>query len=438
MIVAKFGGTSLASAESIARTAAIIRSDSARRCIVLSAPGKRFPSDIKITDLLLTCHRLRQNKQSFKDEFQKIRERYLGIARDLGLPQNGVARELDEVERHIADGESEDYVLSRGEYLSAKMLSGYLGMPFVDAATVVRFRRDGVCDHDATYALIKKIVSPLSSCVLPGYYGADEDGRIRVFSRGGSDVTGALAARGLNADLYENWTDVSGFRSADPRIVPDAAYIRDMTYRELRELSYMGASVLHEDAVFPVRTAGIATHILNTFDPMHPGTAIHYSPMRCGATPRITGIAGRKGFSSILIEKHRMNAEIGFVRKVLQIFEDLRIGFDHMPTGIDDICVILPSDKLEPVQREVAARIEKAVSPDRLIIRGGLAMVAAVGCDAFRQQGMCARLFTALSEQGIRVRTSLMSPSNLSMLIGVDEKDLNAAIRTLYDAFIRT
>ncbi len=438
MIVAKFGGTSLADAQQFEKVGSIIKSDPERRYIVPSAPGKQHDKDEKITDLLLTCHQIVKDGSSCASVFDRIRSRYLRIASDLKVDSDRLSKELDIAEEKIQKGETRDYAASRGEFLNGLLLAAYLDIPFVDAAQVIRFDEEGQLNQSATYNLIREHVAPLHDAVVPGFYGADEKGRIHVFSRGGSDISGALVARGLNADTYENWTDVSGFRTADPRIIPDAKFIQDMTYRELRELSYMGASVLHEDAVFPVRLAGIPTNIRNTNDPLHPGTMIHYSPLRNGVTPIVTGIAGRKGFSTVMIEKDRMNTEVGFGRKVLQVFEECHLNFEHLPTGIDAMCVILPTASLAPHRDEVMDKISRAVSPDQISIQDDMAMLAIVGTGMLRQFGTAARLFTAIAEHGISIKTMLQTPSELSILIGIDEHDLSKAISALYDAFIRT
>lgn len=438
MIVAKFGGTSLADAQQFEKVGAIIKSDPERRYIVPSAPGKQHDKDEKITDLLLTCHQIVTTGSSCASVFDRIRARYLRIAADLGVNNEKLVSELAIAQERIQGGETRDYAASRGEYLNGLLLAAYLRIPFVDAADVIRFEENGNLDQNETYRLIEEHVMPLHDAVIPGFYGADRKGKVHVFSRGGSDISGALVARGLNADTYENWTDVSGFRTADPRVVPDAKFIQDMTYRELRELSYMGASVLHEDAVFPVRMAGIPTNIRNTNDPLHPGTMIHYSPLRNGVTPIVTGIAGRKGFSTVMIEKDRMNAEVGFGRKVLQVFEECNLNFEHLPTGIDAMCVILPTASLTPHRDEIMDKISKVVSPDQITIHDGLAMVATVGTGMLKQFGTAARLFTAIAEQGISIKTMLQTPTELSMLIGIDEHDLTKAICAIYDAFIRT
>ncbi|HSK67938.1 MAG TPA: aspartate kinase [Candidatus Limnocylindria bacterium] len=436
MIVAKFGGTSLADAAAFLRVRDILRADSDRRYVVVSAPGKRGPEDRKVTDLLLLCHRKAANGEDFSAEFDSVTERFGDIAAALHtqpLPR----AELERIRGAVAAGASRDYVASRGEYLCARLAAQWLDMAFVDAACCVRFHPDGRLDDQETHRLLRESLLAHEYAVLPGFYGADAAGEIHTFSRGGSDVSGALAAAAVDADLYENWTDVTGFRSADPRIVPDATYISSLTYRELRELSYMGATVLHEDAIFPVRRAGIPTGIRNTFDPLHPGTTIRQAMRTQGKVPMLTGIAGKRGFSVIVIEKDRMNEEIGFGRKVLSVLERHGVNFEHLPTGIDALCVMARTAALSPARADILAEIEREVQPDTMSVQDGVALVACVGAGMFKQHGTIARLFTAVAEQGIAIRTMFQAPSELSVIIGVGEEDLERAVRALYDAFIR-
>jgi len=436
MIVAKFGGSSLADAPRFRQVRDILAADPERRYVVLSAPGKRFDGDVKITDLLLLAHQDVANGGNPESRFDAIRKRYEEISEGLGVP-GCVGNEMDAVFQAIQGGASRDFAASRGEYLCGLLFSRWLSLPFLDAAEAVRFHEDGRLDDLTTGELLHEALLRHPTAVLPGFYGADSQGAIHVFSRGGSDVSGALAAAAADADLYENWTDVTGFRSADPRIVPDASYISFLTYRELRELSYMGATVLHEEAVFPVRRAGIPTSIRNTRDPLHPGTIIQSSNRYQAKVPAVTGIAGKPGFSVIVIEKARMNDEVGFGRKVLSILEELRISFEHLPTGIDALCAMVPTRSLEGVREQVLARIEDAVHPDHISVQDGIALVACVGAGLFKQHGTIARLFTAVSEQGIVIRTMFQAPSELSIIIGVNEADLSPAVRSIYDAFIR-
>ena len=436
MIVAKFGGSSLADAAQFRKVKDIVLSDSERKFIVPSAPGKRGPGDDKITDLLYACHRAAAEGKAFRHILERIQARYVEIAEELHIPMD-FDTEFLEIERQLVQGASPDYAASRGEYLNGKLLARYLGFAFVDAAEAVRFTEDGKLMEEETNALIAARLQPLSRAVLPGFYGADEAGRIHTFSRGGSDVSGALAARAVNADVYENWTDVTGFRMADPRIVPDAQYIATMTYRELRELSYMGATVLHEEAVFPVRKAGIPTNIRNTNDPKHPGTMIRASAGQDDAYHIITGVAGHKGFSIISIEKDMMNAELGFGRRVLQAFEEYQINFEHMPTGVDTMCVVVNEKELAPHRQEVLRRIDELVQPDLITVHDHLALIATVGRGMARKFGTAARLFTAVSSQGISIRTIDQGSSELNIIIGVDEEDFEGAVKAIYDTFVR-
>lgn len=437
MIVAKFGGSSLACADQIKKTKSILRSNPERRFVVVSAPGKRSSDDIKITDLLYACYHLRQASQSIDETFNKIRERFLSISRELELKRD-MNEALNQVYEAIRTGASRDYVASRGEYLLALLLSEYLDLPFVDAKDVIRFDENKELDLETTDFLMSKALIPLSGAIVPGFYGADAQGEIYTFTRGGGDISGALVARGINADLYENWTDVNGFRSADPRIVSDASYISCLSYRELRELSYMGATVLHEDAVFPVRKAGIPTSIRNTNDPLHPGTTIRSRGRQNNKPPCVAGIAGKSGFSIITLEKDRMNAEVGFGRKVLEIFENHHLNFEHLPTGIDALSVMVSSDGFAPKADSILSEIKNTVSPESIKIHDHIALVACVGDGMFQQHGAIARLFTAVAQQGISIHTMVQAPSELSIIIGVDDTMLNQTVICLYNAFIRT
>jgi len=437
MIVAKFGGSSLADANQFKKVKAIVEMDPERKYIVPSAPGKRGPGDDKITDLLYAAHKAAAAKQPYRHLLERIQARYDEIARTLHVDMDFDA-EFKKIDEDLSGGATPDYAASRGEYLNGKLLARYLGIPFVDAAEVVRFDENGRLMEEETNERLAARLRDLRRAVVPGFYGAEENGKVRTFSRGGSDVSGALVARAVNADVYENWTDVTGFRMADPRIVPDAHYIATITYRELRELSYMGATVLHEDAVFPVRKAGIPTNIRNTNDPKHPGTMIRASAGPDDAGHIITGIAGHKGFSIVSIEKDMMNAELGFGRRVLQAFEDFGISFEHLPTGIDTMCVVVHEKELEAHREEVLRRIEELVHPDQITVSDHLALIATVGRGMVRAFGTAARLFTAISSQGISIRTIDQGSSELNIIVGVDEDDFEAAVRAIYDAFVRT
>ncbi len=437
MIVVKFGGSSLADASQFRKVADIVKSDPQRHYVVPSAPGKRAKGDDKVTDLLYACSHLKRNGEPFDFQLQKIKDRYDGIIRDLGLKLS-----LDEdfalIAENIRKGASESYIASRGEYLCGKCLAEYLGFPFIDAAKVICFDKNGRLDEAATYDHLEKALEDTPYGVIPGFYGADPDGRIVTFSRGGSDISGALVAHAVNADVYENWTDVTGFRMADPRIIKDAQFIESITYRELRELSYMGATVLHEDSIFPVHKSGIPTNIRNTNDPTHPGTMITASARPGSNRHTITGIAGQKGFTIIHIEKDMMNNELGFGRRVLQAFEESGVNFEHLPTGIDTMSVVVKEVELNPHREEVIARIRELVQPDNLTVSDHLALIATVGRGMVRVFGTAARLFTAISTRGISIRTIDQGSSEISIIVGVDEDDFENAIEAIYDTFVRT
>ena len=435
MIVAKFGGSSLADAHQFQKVRAIIQSDSERKYVVPSAPGKRSKEDEKITDLLYACQRAAEQKEDVEPLLSAVRLRYQEIADALGL-RLALEKEFREIKAALLSGASPAYAASRGEYLNGKLLSEYLGFSFVDAKELFLFDRNGQLMEEETNRRILRALENVPQAVIPGFYGADTDGHIRTFSRGGSDVSAAVIARALNADVYENWTDVTGVRMADPRIVPDSQWISTMTYRELRELSYMGFTVLHDEAVFPVRQAGIPTNIRNTNDPLHPGTMI------CAAAPiepghLVTGIAGLKGFTAVAIEKNRMNAEPGFVRRVLQAFEEYGVSIENVPTGIDTMCVVVEEKALLPHRDEILHRIEELAHPDQLTLHSGLALIATVGRGMVQNYGIAARLFTALSNHGISVRTIDQGSSEMNIIIGVDEKQFENAVDAIYDAFIR-
>ena len=436
MIVTKFGGSSLADASQFLKVQQILSENTDRRYVVPSAPGKRYAKDDKVTDLLYMCHAAAQRGEDFMPLLDRIRERYESIASDLEVDFDFSADFAAIADAFRGDA-SREYAASRGEYLNGKLLSAYLGFAFVDAADVIRFDTEGTLAEDETNRLLSRALAQHKYAVVPGFYGADELGGIHTFSRGGSDISGALVARAVNADVYENWTDVTGFRMADPRIVKDAQYIENLTYRELRELSYMGATVLHGDAVFPVRKMGIPTNIRNTNDPLHPGTMIRTSFGQESNVNTITGIAGSKGFTVISIEKDMMNAELGFGKRVLQAFEEHGLSFEHLPTGIDTMCVVIRAAELKPLMVSVLDRIQELVQPDQITVHEDLAMVATVGRGMVRTSGTAARLFTALATRGISVRIIDPGSSELSIIVGVDESQFEMAIEAIYDAFVR-
>ncbi len=436
MIVAKFGGSSLADGNQFKKVKNIILALSERKYIIPSAPGKRDPKDDKVTDLLYACHDAAKAGRAFKHILGRIRERYEEIAEEIGVTFD-FGPDFDAIAQELAKGTTRDYIASRGEFLNGKLLAAYLDFPFVDAAQVIRFDNNGHFLEEESNRLISSVLADVPRAVIPGFYGADETGAIRTFTRGGSDITGSIIARGTKADIYENWTDVSGIMMADPRIIPDALHISEITYRELRELSYMGFSVLHDEAVFPVRRAGIPTNLRNTNDPKHPGTMI-VATAQSDASHPVTGIAGRKGFCAVALEKDMMNQELGFGRRVLQVFEDYGVSFELLPTGIDTMTVIVESAKLMPHLDEVLERLHQDVHPDQLAVHDHLAIIATVGRGMVRNFGTAARLFTAISQQGISIRTIDQGSSELNILVGVDEADFENAVRAIYDTFIRT
>ncbi len=436
MLVCKFGGSSLANATQFEKVKDIILSDTDRRYVVPSAPGKRDVKDDKVTDLLYLLYFTCEKHQEYVGIFQKIQDRFNQIIADLHLDFS-LEEDFITIQNQLKKGTTKAYIASRGEYLCGKVLAKYLNFDFIDAKDVVRFSDDCTLLEEETNTLLCNTLSEHKYAVIPGFYGAKENGDIVTFSRGGSDISGALVSRAVNADVYENFTDITGFRMADPRIVHDAQYINNLTYRELRELSYMGATVLHEDAVFPVRRAGIPTNIKNTNEPKHPGTMISARPDMLGRTHTITGIAGRKGFTIISIEKDMMNLELGFGKRVLQALEEYGISFENLPTGIDTMCVVVASSDLEPHREKVLQRIKELVQPDFITVHDHLALIATVGHGMVRTHGTAARLFTAISSQGISIRTIDQGSSELNIIVGVDDGDFERAVSAIYDTFVR-
>ena len=434
--IVKFGGSSLANAQQFEKVGEIIRSDESRRYVVPSAPGKRFDGDTKVTDLLYKCYNIAVQGEDFGAVLQEIKERYYEIIRGLKLDLS-LEKEFAQIEEDFKAQAGSDYAASRGEFLNGKVMAAYLGYEFVDAATVIRFDKNGNFDADKTDKLLSKRLAKCERAVIPGFYGAYEDGTVKTFSRGGSDVTGSLVEKAIKADLYENWTDVSGFLVTDPRIVKDPAVIETITYRELRELSYMGATVLHEDAIFPVRKEGIPINIKNTNRPEDKGTFIVESTCK---KPKftITGIAGKKGFCSINIEKSMMNSEVGFGRKVLQVFEDQGISFEHIPSGIDTLTVYVHQDEFEEKEQQVIAGIHRAVQPDFVEMESDLALIAVVGRGMKSQRGTAGRIFSALAHANVNVKMIDQGSSELNIIIGVENRDFEAAVKAIYDIFVLT
>ena len=432
--VVKFGGSSLASARQFKKVGDIIRSDKARRYVIPSAPGKRSSKDEKVTDMLYACYDAASTGGSYKKLLNKIKDRYHEIINGLDLNLN-LDHEFERIEENFLGGAGRDYAASRGEYLNGTGMEVYLGYELIDAAEVIFFDDKGNFEADLTNQELAERLEHVDRAVIPGFYGSKHDGSIKTFSRGGSDVTGSIVARAIHADLYENWTDVSGFLVTDPRIVEDPEVIETITYKELRELSYMGASVLHEDAIFPVRKEGIPINIRNTNKPEDKGTLIVESTCR---KPHytITGIAGKKGFCAINIEKAMMNAEVGFGRKVLQVFEKYGISFEHMPSGIDTMTIMVHQDEFVEYEQSVIAGIHRAVEPDSVELESDLALIAVVGRGMKATRGTAGRIFSALAHARINVKMIDQGSSELNIIIGVRNDDFESAIRAIYDIFI--
>lgn len=430
--VAKFGGSSLADANQFRKVRSIIMADESRRYVVPSAPGKRYAEDSKITDLLYLCHAHVHHSVPFEEVFQIITDRYLGIVAELKLDLD-IAAELKIIKDRIKNHASLDYVASRGEYLNGIILANYIGYDFVDAAEIVFFKQNGSFDAERTNIVLAQRLSKYPKAVIPGFYGSTPDGEVKIFSRGGSDITGAIVARGVQADIYENWTDVSGFLMADPRIIDNPKPIETITYRELRELSYMGASVLHEETIFPVRKAGIPIHIKNTNEPDHPGTLIVNEAKRAGT---ITGIAGRKDFTVIHLEKNLMKSDIGFVRKLLTIFEMNGVYFEHIPSGIDTLSIVITDYQIENKLDKLIQEIQQQCSPDALEVYPNMALIATVGQGMSYTPGMAAKLFTALADANINIRMIDQGSSEINIIVGIETRDFEKGVQAIYNAFV--
>ncbi|MDE7445041.1 MAG: aspartate kinase [Lachnospiraceae bacterium] len=432
--VVKFGGSSLASAEQFVKVGDIIHADAERRYVVPSAPGKRFSDDTKVTDMLYECYHLAESGKDFKKELAAISARYQEIIDGLSLTIS-LKDEFKVIEKNFKEKAGENYAASRGEYLNGIIMAAYLGYEFIDAAEVIRFTDEGDFDSEYTNQILGQRLAGVERAVIPGFYGAYADGRVKTFSRGGSDITGSIVARAIKADVYENWTDVSGFLVADPRIIENPQGIETITYRELRELSYMGASVLHEDAIFPVRREGIPINIRNTNKPEDEGTWIVESTCQKSKYV-ITGIAGKRGFCSVNIEKAMMNAEIGFGRKVLQAFEDNGISFEHVPSGIDTMTVFVHQDEFIDKEQKVVSAIHRLADPDSVDIEADLALIAVVGRGMKSTRGTAGRIFSALAHVNVNVKMIDQGSSELNIIIGVANDDFEAAIKAIYDIFV--
>ena len=435
--VTKFGGSSMASAVQYRKVKDIVLSDSDRQVVVVSAAGKRNKKDHKITDLLYLCHAHVRYGVECDAIFDVICQRYLEIRDELGLELN-LEEDFAMLKQRLDNGAvTEDELVSRGEYFSARLMAEFLGFRFVDAADWIHFRMDGSVDQAATYEALADI-SCVGGIVIPGFYGRMPDGRIRTFSRGGSDITGALAAAALDADVYENWTDVSGILMADPRIVDDPQAIPEVTYDELRELSYSGAQVLHEGSIFPVREKNIPLNIRNTNEPNDPGTMIREKFEGDSAPGRfITGITGRKDFTVISMSKRGISNQIGVLRRMLEIVENHGISVDYLPCGIDNISVMMPTEALAPHLYTVLGEIQQELQPDALDVHDQIAIVAAVGRKMKGKPGITGKLFAALGEAGINIRVINQGPDELNVVLGVENRDFANAIRVLYHSFTK-
>ncbi len=432
--VVKFGGSSLADAAHFRQVADIIKADPARRYVVPSAPGKRFSDDEKVTDMLYECYNQVKNHEDITEIYEKICERYNSIIRELGLDFD-ISGELEYVKNAMLHRAGRDYAASRGEYLNGLILAKYLGFDFIDAENVVFFREDGSFDSEATNDALREELSKHEYAVIPGFYGIRPNGTIKTFSRGGSDITGSIVARAVSADLYENWTDVSGFMTADPRIIKNPHPIDTVTYTELRELCYMGATVLHDESIFPVRIANIPINIKNTNAPEDPGTMIVDQTDSFDRERVITGIAGRKGFSVITVEAEKMNSTLGFVRRILEILEEYGINVEHVPTGIDTMSLIVSTEALNACRAKLLISLEKRVNPDVLTIEDGFAMIAVVGRGMVKSKGCAARVFSSVSNAGVNIRMIDQGSSELNIIIGVEEHDYETTLRAIYDEF---
>lgn len=438
--VVKFGGSSLANAEQFKKVARIIQKDESRRYIIPSAPGKRTPDDTKVTDMLYSCYNLAIMEDEYEEEFEEqlsaIRARYDDIIEGLGLAVD-LTEEFKTIRTNFTRKAGRDYAASRGEYLNGILMAAYLGYEFIDAADVIFFDAAGNFDGEKTNAVLSAKLDETERAVIPGFYGSMPDQKVKTFSRGGSDITGSIVARAIKADMYENWTDVSGFLIADPRVVKNPKAIDVITYRELRELSYMGATVLHEDAIFPVRREGIPINIRNTNSPEDKGTLIVEGTCR---KPRfvITGIAGKKDFASITVEKAMMNSEVGFCKKVLEVFERNEISIEHMPSGIDTMTIFVHQDEFEEKEQKVIAGIHRMVEPDFLELESDLALIAVVGRGMRATRGTSGRIFSALAHANVNVKMIDQGSSELNIIIGVRNHDFDDAINAIYDIFVKT
>lgn len=432
--VVKFGGSSLADASQFQKVAAIIKADPSRRYVVASAPGKRFKDDIKITDLFYQCYNMIKARQDISEIYSKIKDRYLGIIRDLGMDFD-ISGELEYIKNAMLSHSGRDFAASRGEYLNSLILAKFLGFDFIDAENVIFFGDNGAFDEESTNSALSEELANHEYAVIPGFYGSMPNGTIKTFSRGGSDVTGALVARAATAEIYENWTDVSGMMMADPRIVDNPDTIDTVTYRELRELAYMGATVLHEDAVFPVQTVGIPINIRNTNCPEASGTMIVAATDNYDSKHIITGVAGKKGFTVITIESDKMNSTIGFVRRLLEILEENNVSFEHLPSGIDTVSIVINTEHLEPHREKILSTIARKMQTNCISVEDNISLVAVVGRGMVKVKGTAAKVFDAVSEAGVNIRMIDQGSSELNIILAIEEHDFETAVKAIYNKF---
>ena len=433
--VAKFGGSSVADKFQIEKLKEIITADKDRRYIIVSAPGKRFDTDTKMTDILYLCHTHREHNFPYNQLLQVVEDRFTATAANLDTKVN-IAKEFDIIRENLEKGCTPDYIASRGEYLSAMLTADFLGYDFVDTQELILFSDNGKMLEEETNKAIKECLEKHEYAVLPGFYGSyKSSGNVKTFSRGGSDITGAVVARAIGAEVYENWTDVSGFLMADPHIVDNPRRIDKISYKELRELSYMGASVLHEDAIYPVRVANIPINIRNTNLPQDPGTMITAEPEYTGDGDVITGIAGKKDFTVIALYKHMMSTERGFVRRILAILEDFDCSFEHIPSGIDTVSVVISNSSIKGRLDDMVGAFRKQLEPDGIECFEDMALIATVGHGMNRRKGVSAKLFGALADANVNLRMIEQGSSEINIIVGVENKDFETAIRAIYNAF---
>ena len=433
--VAKFGGSSVADALQIGKIKNIIENDPDIHYVVVSAPGKRFSDDSKVTDLLYLCKAHIEHNLPYQQIFQVICDRFMAVEVNLGV-NVGLKEEFEEIRKNLEAGASADYIASRGEHLNAMLIAAYLGFDFVDSSRIVRFDEKGRFMEDLTNKAIAEELKHHERAVIPGFYGAKVDGTIKTFSRGGSDITGALVARAVGADVYENWTDVSGFLMADPRIVKDPKPISTVSYKELRELSYMGASVLHEDAIYPARIANIPINIRNTNEPENPGTMITSEPAKLEEGQIIAGIAGSKDFTVITMYKALLSSERGFIRKMSGVLEDFDIPIEHIPSGVDTLSVVISNKQLGGKLEDILDEFERQLKPDHMEVSDDIALIATVGAGMSLRTGVSAKLFTALAEKKVNIRMIDQGSSEMNIIVGVENKDFEKAIQAIYGAFV--